>query len=295
MAKYLGIDGGGSSIRILITDESGRPLYKSKGGPANVLVVGEQRARDALYDILPSHTYFDGVVAGLAGSDRPAVREFWDRVLNPIARQHWVIGDYRIAWAALTEGQPGLVAIVGTGSIVYAENGKDTTRLGGYGWRIGDAGSGLTLGHDAIEAVLADCEGWGPHTSLTDHVMDWASAKSPEEILNHLYRPDTDWRTASDLAATVLREAGRDGVAHTIIERHQEVLIRYFRAALERCPLPPFSPLGLTGGLASMWHSYLEPLVYEAAGVHLRLSSHEPVQGALQLARLWSKTKGVRP
>lgn len=295
MAKYLGIDGGGSSTRILIKDESGHLLHQAQGGPANVLVVGEQRARHALYDILPPHTHYDGVVAGLAGSDRPAVREFWDQVLGPIASQHWVIGDYRIAWAALTEGQPGLVAIVGTGSIVYAENGKDTTRLGGYGWLIGDAGSGVTLGHDAIEAALADCEGWGPHTSLTPLVMDWASAKSPKEILNHLYHPDTDWRTASDLASVVLREASHDGVAQTIVERHQAVLIRYFRQALQRCPLPPLAPLGLTGGLASLWHSYLEPAVYKAIGVHLILSPHDPVQGASLLAQLWSNPKGIRP
>lgn len=287
MARFLGIDGGGSSTRVLLIDETGKVLFRGQGGPSNLLVVGQDRARDAVLSILPQDEPVDAIVAGLAGADRPAVQRFWMEVLTPCARVRWVVGDYRIAWAALTEGASGLIIITGTGSIVYAEHGDKSARIGGYGWLIGDAGSGLALGREAIEAVLAEAEGWGPATALSPAVSEWAHGTSPMAILNHVYDKDTDWRSPSDLAHQIFIHADADSAAKAILMRHRDIMLRYVTAAINQVDLPDEAPVGLAGGLARMWHPHLEKSVFKATGRRLVLSQREPVEGAAWLARLW--------
>ena len=66
--------------------------------------------------------------------------------------------DARIALrAALPEGD-GLVLIAGTGSIAYAEIGEATFSAGGYGYLLGDKGSGYAIGAAALRHLLAEME-----------------------------------------------------------------------------------------------------------------------------------------
>jgi glucosamine kinase len=282
--SYIGIDGGGSSTRLLLRTGEGHTLSQKRGGPSNVLVVGEDRARQNLLDLLPAEPV-DVLVAGLAGADRPAVRRLWRGVLSPYASQCWVVGDYRIAWAAATDGQPGLIAIVGTGSIVYAEHAQATARVGGYGWRVGDAASGFALGRSAVKAVLAALEQWGPATALQDAVAVWADGVTARQILDHVYDPQTDWRSVADLAPTVLDLARSDAVAREIVRQHGATLARYMQAGAEAVSLPASAIWALSGGLASRWLPYLK----EVLGSHPKLvvSLRDPVEGATRLAQLW--------
>ncbi len=292
-ARFLGIDGGGSSTRAWILDESGQLVQELRGGPSNVVVVGEARARQALDAIVKGDATYDGVVAGIAGADRPWVRAFWESVLGGVSETVWVMGDYRIAWAALTDGDPGLVAIFGTGSVFYAECGDTSLRIGGYGWKIGDVGSGIALGRHAVEAALGHMEGWAPATSLTEAVVDWAKARDKAELLNYIYRPDVDWRTVSDLAGQVFVLADRgDMVAEAILKDEAAKALRYLETAHRAAGMPPASPTGLAGGLAHLWHPRLEEPWRELVGRPLVRVTREPVEGAARLARsLWGKQR----
>lgn len=97
---YLGIDGGGSHTRALVLDDTGSVVYRGEGGPSNVLVVGEERARASLEEALATWTdSVTGGVLGMAGADRPQVTRFWQTSAVPrIGGPVLVVGDYRIAW-----------------------------------------------------------------------------------------------------------------------------------------------------------------------------------------------------
>lgn len=289
MTNYLGIDGGGSSTRLLVVNQDNDVLYRACGGPSNVLVVGEERASHSLLDLMPE-VPIHAVVAGLAGADRPHVRSFWLNLLNRFASQCWVVGDYRIAWAAATGGRSGITAIVGTGSIIYAEHKDKTRRMGGYGWRIGDAGSGIALGQAALKAVLAHIEGWGPQTGLEPAVKAWAGESTASGILDYVYRDSTEWRRVSDLARHVLALASADEVAHGIVRRQADELTRAIGAAADAVKLPASVSCSLTGGLAALWHPYLQPVILSTLDRDMTINEKEPVEGAVQLARNWYTT-----
>ncbi len=290
--RFLGIDGGGSSTRAFILGPHGAILEERHAGPSNVIVVGEERADETLSSLLGTEEQFDAVVAGIAGADRPWVRDFWQTRLSRHAQAVWVTGDYHIAWAALTDGEPGLVAIFGTGSVFYAESSTHQIRLGGYGWKVGDVGSGIMLGQAAVNRVLGALEGWSAETALKDPVLAWADAHDKLTLLNHIYHPEVDWRSVSDLAAAVFRAADLgDSAAAQIIETQATLIERYFFALQQTADLPEGAPAGLAGGLAPFWLPHLEQRNMGS----LCVVSREPGIGAARLAAryFYKRQEGV--
>lgn len=285
-ARYLGIDGGGTSTRMVVIDETGRIMEQARGGPSNVVVVGQAKALTALQSVWGQH--YDGVVAGMAGADQPWVKAFWQESLQALSSKVWVVGDYRIAWAALTDGKPGMVMIFGTGSIAYAENDLRRHRVGGYGYKLGDVGSGIALGRAAVKAALGHLEGWGDETQLTEPVREWAKALTAEDIVHHVYDPEVDWRSVSDLARHVfgLAEAG-DGQAKAILYHEQQELLQYLKACERAAQLDPEAPRGLAGGLAPFWLKRLSTEYQTHHARSLVLVDKEPSEGAARLARYW--------
>lgn len=282
--QCLGLDGGGSSLRGLVINEAGEIVKAMHGGPANVLVIGEDQARGALRDVLEDGGY-DAIVAGMAGADRPWVRRFWEAELRPFSHRVSVMGDYRIAWATLTGGDPGMVGVVGTGSIFYGEHHALTARVGGYGWKIGDVGSGIALGAAAIRASVAAWEHWGPKTALDDAVRAWSGMGKTGDLLDYLYRPTVDWRSVSDLAAPVFFSAqGGDEAAEAILRDAEKDILLQWEAVRQAIQLPRSTMVGLAGGLAELWRGRLDPLWLATGGEPLVLIAREPVEGAAEWA-----------
>ena len=272
-------------------DNKGRVLARAQAGPSNVVVVGKRQATMALQKVLSAvGVPLDAVVAGMAGADRPWVREFWHHLLYPnVATDVWVVGDYRIAWAALTDGNPGMAAVFGTGSVIYAENGDHRIKVGGYGFKVGDVGSGIQLGQRAIQQVLADLDGWGSKTRLTDSVLAWARVANKDDLINYLYDPAVDWRTVSDLASEVFSLADQDEGARAILEQQASHITLQMRSAYTRAALEKeTASIGMTGGLSPFWLPYLQRACGYAEYPALQLIERSPVEGAARLALAWS-------
>lgn len=291
---FVGIDGGGSSTRLLIIDEEGRTLKAVRSGPANPLVVGWDRAYASLDEVAQSWDEFGwtvvGLVAGLAGSDRVEVRAKWLQYFDKWSvEKFWLTGDYRIAWAALNHGQPGMIVIVGTGAIVYAESQYQAVRRGGYGWKFGDLGSGIWLGTEACKAALAQWEGAGEKSALTPMVCEQLQVTNPVELLEYWYGPRFDPRSAADLAKDVVQLAEFDAVAYGIVTRAARGLTRLMLSALE--PLDwNCDPVGVTGGLAHALKPWLEREWWSCGRLEpLSAVRLEPVSGAAILAKLWTE------
>src|SRR6202041_813172 len=110
------------------------------------------------------------VCLGAAGAARPEIAA---KLQNILARtdpqftaQIEVVGD-----AAFGEG-PGVIAIAGTGSIVYGRDSSgNTARAGGWGFAISDDGSGHWIGRRAISALLR-ARDEGRETALTALILE---------------------------------------------------------------------------------------------------------------------------
>ena len=96
--------------------------------------------------------------------------------------------------AAFGEG-PGIVVVAGTGSVVLGRDPEGRMlRRGGYGWQMGDEGSGYAIGRAALGAVSRAQDGRSPETALTPVLMEvtrsldfdalvrWAASAGPAEV-----------------------------------------------------------------------------------------------------------------
>jgi glucosamine kinase len=139
----------------------------------------------------------DVLYVGAAGAGREPERDELQKALRTenLAPKVVVATDIEIALAAAFGDGPGIVVSAGTGSVAV---GRDRSgrqhRIGGYGWQMGDEGSGYAIGRAALGAVSRAADGRSPRTALSDRVLAashsenfdalvrWAAGASPAEV-----------------------------------------------------------------------------------------------------------------
>jgi N-acetylglucosamine kinase-like BadF-type ATPase len=165
---YIGIDGGGTKTEVVALDVANRRSRRVVGAPSNPNSVGWDASlqtmsalvADALRDLAGqdgARQRGAGICVALAGVDRAEQVErmirFWTTEYPGAAVQ--VVNDAAAALTAGTKGGPGIVLIAGTGSIAFGETADGrTARAGGYGYLIGDEGSGFDIGRQGMMAAL---------------------------------------------------------------------------------------------------------------------------------------------
>ncbi|WP_309237239.1 BadF/BadG/BcrA/BcrD ATPase family protein, partial [Actinomadura sp. BRA 177] len=130
--------------------------------------------REALGDLDRTHI-LTGVfgIAGAGSAGRPAAvtaaRQAWQAV--GLRGSPAVVTDIAVAFAAGTSEPKGIVVFSGTGAgAAVISDGAIVQRADGYGWLVGDEGSAVWLGKEAVRAALAAYDGRGSPTLLTDSV-----------------------------------------------------------------------------------------------------------------------------
>jgi N-acetylmuramic acid 6-phosphate etherase len=302
---YLGIDGGGThTIALLARAKTGGGwdvLSRGEAGPSNLQAVGADRALAALDEAVgkafAAARVERGPVAaaclGLAGAGRPEdqaiIREWAGRV--SLAAAVDVTGDTPLLLAAGTPEGWGVALVAGTGSMAFARDREGrTARAGGWGYLMGDEGSGYALVLAGLQAVARAADGRGPATGLTHGFLDRLKLTRPQELVGAAYRGGLDRTTLSALVPVVFEaaEAG-DAVAAGIVADGAEQLAATVASAarplhLEQAPFP----LALAGGVLLASASYREKVLAALAicGLHVGPVTlvREPAEGALRLA-----------
>ncbi len=173
----LGIDAGGSKTRALVASPDGQVIGSGEAGPANYQSTGQAAAFQALAQAVGQALetaridiqQVASLCLGAAGIDRPedfAVFQGWAVQAFPRARLH-LANDAQIVLAAGTPEGWGLVIISGTGSIAYGRTAQGAiARAGGWGYLLGDEGSGYSIGLQALQAVMRAQDGRDGQTGL---------------------------------------------------------------------------------------------------------------------------------
>ncbi len=174
----LGIDGGGTSCRAAVAGADGRILGRGKSGAANILtdpdnalihIVSAATAAFEEAGIAPAEISSACALVGVAGSNvGDAVHYVKERL--PFAKAD-IESDGLIALQGALGDSDGAVAILGTGSIYISRQGDQVRYIGGWGFQIGDLGSGARLGHALLQESVLAFDRIHPSSPLTDAVM----------------------------------------------------------------------------------------------------------------------------
>jgi len=302
----LGIDGGGSKTIACLARPvpGGEPEVLGRGaaGPCNPQTVGlakafenlDQAVAAAFADARLAPATVAAAVLALAGSDRDENRAAFLRWAQRyrVGRTVRVVHD---ALPILAAGSPdgwGIALVAGTGSFAYgvSRNGR-SSRAGGWGFLLGDEGSGYAIARAGLQAAAQASEGRGPATRLLEGFLSRLNVRQPLEIIPAIYRIADDRAAVASLAGIVYQAATEnDAVAQGILDRAADELAAMIAAVARELDLLSANfPLALAGG-ALLGSSELQRRLETSIGL---LGLHadpiasvaEPVLGALKLAQ----------
>lgn len=280
----LGIDGGGTTCRARLCAGDGAILGEGHGGPANARL-GLDAAfaevltatRGALAAAGLDEAAFGRIHAGLglAGVNLGFALEEARAYRLPFAHAR-LAPDVEIARLGAHHGGDGGVVIIGTGSCAEGRIGKNTVRLGGWGFALGDQGSGAALGHAALRHGLLVHDGLATDGALGRAVLaDFADDPDAMVRWAETARP----RAYARFAPLALAHAeGGDPAA--------EMLIRDTAAGVDRLILglvgAGVRPIALLGGMAAG----IRPWLGDETAAKLVEPMGTALDGAVLLARL---------
>jgi N-acetylglucosamine kinase-like BadF-type ATPase len=266
---YGGVDGGGSKTVVLLVDERGHEIGRRRIGSANYRVLVAQglppldaaqtvarQISQTCSELLPGGDRLDSVIVGLAGIDSPYDATLMTRALASTgANANWrVVNDVELLLQGLpgTDGV-GLAVVAGTGSIALGRDAyANTARAGGWGFIIGDEGSGYAVGRGALQAITQAADGRGKPTALLDRILtDW-NLHNPDELIEAVYGVESERnRKIAQLAELVLSVAADgDIIAITLMQEAACELARAVAAVYRRLDFGGTLPvLGVGGSL----------------------------------------------
>src|SRR6476660_9861528 len=296
MRHVLGIDAGGTKTRALLADESGRVVAGSRGGGANLRTHGELEVEKVLHAAVEAAEAeaggrADALAVGIAGADRPADHAVLREILRRIGFKDRVVvtNDARIAFVAGSPLRVGLALVCGTGSIAWGTNSRgEIARAGGWGWHLGDEGSGFWIGERAVREGLRAADGRGPATALEKPLFEHFGIQRPEEILRAVYDGDYPRHQVAMFAVRVAETArGGDAVARGILASAAEELALAAGSVISRLSLEsaPYD-IVLSGGTFRALPDLEESVRARLASPRARVRplEEEPAVGAVKLA-----------
>ncbi|HKY19789.1 MAG TPA: BadF/BadG/BcrA/BcrD ATPase family protein [Vicinamibacterales bacterium] len=299
----LGIDVGGSKTVCLLADDHARVIARGREEGANLQGAGELALEKVLHTVMESTLQDTGIVPsaiclGIAGVDRAADEAVVRGIMTRIGYKAriLIVNDALIALQAGIGDAPGIVIVSGTGSIAYGRNEHgEASRAGGWGYVLGDEGSGYWIGRLALRAVVRHADGRGRATSLTPRLLSHFGVQQASELINKVYHErggaeELSPRPIAALAKYVqhARDEG-DLVATAILHRAADELITAATAVMTRLELTdtPFTFV-LAGGmfravpwLCDQMQLLLPALAHQSTVIRL---DEEPALGAVQLA-----------
>jgi N-acetylglucosamine kinase-like BadF-type ATPase len=239
----LGIDAGGTKTVCYLADADGRIVGEGRGGGANLQAHGELEVEKVLHAVIEQAVgdraiLPTGVCLGVAGVDR----EEDDRTVRAIVRRlgfrshTLVVNDALVALVAGAGDDAGVVLIAGTGSIAYGVNEAGfAARAGGWGYVLGDEGSGYWIGREALAAVVREADGRGPKTRLTPLVLNHFQLTRVDGLVREVY--DRGLRRQAVAALGKVVESARaegDVVAAEIFREAADELTRAAASVIEK-------------------------------------------------------------
>ena len=201
-----------------------RVISEARAGGANLQAAGELQVEKVLHDVMEEAIGDRGIVPaaiclGIAGVDRPDDSLVVGGIMRRIGYKAriLVVNDALVALEAGAPGSAGVVVISGTGSIAYGRNSRNEgARSGGWGYVLGDEGSGYWIGRAALRAVLREADRRGPKTALTPSAAAAFRRCQAQDLIHEVYQ-----NKLSPAAIGALAQCVQDGVHASGTRRRQ--------------------------------------------------------------------------
>lgn len=295
MAYYLGIDGGGSKTTAIVCDENLNKISSFVGEGINFNSIGMETARQNLKGVVEGvlagkdislNAAFIGMSAISNRADKELTGEFCGGIIN--CPNITMDSDVFIALEAMGCDGPAAMVISGTGSMACGRLPDGSIiHTGGWGYILGDEGSGYGMALDAVKSAIRAYEKSGPATALTQGVLSHHKITDMQEIIDIFYNPPMPRSEIAKFAPVFLEYVNSgDEVALNILKKHAKELADTVTALLKQ--MPEGTPLGLWGGIMENSSEFREEFTAQIKDkfpqTEVNLLKYPPEYGAVMAA-----------
>lgn len=298
------VDAGGTKTAAWLVDpdkpKEKQVIGRGRAAAGNPLSVGFSDSTCAIADAVTRAFQSAGVELGcasrallsVAGAANEQLREQfidWARA-GRFADRIAIVSDVLPVLAAGTPECCGIALISGTGSVAYGRgaNGKVCLR-GGWGYLLGDEGSGYAIGRSALQLALLALEMEAPRTPLVDAVLQHLGVNRTLGLTRAIYGSGHPRVTIAAIAPHVIALAeGGDDEAQAIIDGAAEELIKVVDRTVQSIePVEPPIYLAVAGGviLSSKRLQQQLSIALRRSGLNCTMQIvSEPLEGCVRLA-----------
>jgi len=297
--SWIGLDAGGTGSTLVVTDNDMNVLMKLNGGPIQARKMKLDDQIDVISTFLSTVdkefglSSIGGMGLGIAGTGRIDERKAIEDVLAQIFPHVpcKVAPDSEAAHIGAFANESGVLVITGTGSIVWGRHGETWFRAGGFGYLIGDEGSGMKLGMEGLSAAGLAWDG-GQQTVLCELLAKEHGIVDGASMVKSVYDGGLQ---PSRIALQVLEAANLgDEICTNICERQARLLAAQVKIVADQIPTESRNVV-LWGGLQknNLYNAMLRKEIQRCVvDVHFTAPAHEPWIGAALMAKNWAQHIG---
>lgn len=295
----MGIDGGGSTLRVAIVRDDLQIVSQAKGDTVSPSVIGRDAAASRIQVTVQSAleqgqlqlSDLSGVGVGIAGAS-VMHSEIWLRqVFSAIMPGVPVVSssDLEIALVGALGVRQGVLVLAGTGSAGFGINrAGQSLQVGGWGYLLGDEGSSYWMGMQALQTLTRLTDGREVNIpGFSGRILKQLGLESEMDLIPWLYRSEEPrTRDVAQLARIVIEEAAnRVQVAIDICERAAKELVLLCQTITRRLDMQN-PPIAFAGGLLDN-DNLLSRRLCSLLGLEKRpVPLYSPVIGAALLAQI---------
>ena len=302
--RILAVDTGGTKTSAWLVEsidaDSHRLLGEARTSAGNPLSVGFDQATQAIHEAITiagkNAQLLDQraarAVLSIAGAANPDMANrfiAWARSIR-LADRVAVVSDVLPILAAGTPDCCGVALISGTGSSAFARAADGhAKRCGGWGYLLGDEGSGYAIGRAALQHALRALEEGTPRLGLAEAVLSALAVNSVTELTRAIYGNADARRAIAALAPLVSAAADHgDPDALGIIDGAAVDLAQLAARTAQAVGLANAGfPLAISGGVLMNSNRLQDQLRAELAKLNLECAINivrEPLAGCVRLA-----------
>lgn len=184
----------------------------------------------------------------------------------------------------------GIALISGTGSLAFGRDVRgETARAGGFGYLLGDEGSGYKIASHALRAACRAADGTGPKTQLLDRILAELALSDLEGLITWRYATSTTRADVAKLARLVFALSAEDAVSKMLVDEGASQLAALVLAVATKLGFSAHDyPLALGGGLLQGQFDYTHAVLQRIHESNFPPADYtvieHPVAGALWLA-----------
>jgi glucosamine kinase len=280
----VGIDGGGTSCRVVAATDDGSILFRHTAGPVNASAADVEfcvrQLAEATAGCPDEPEVVGACFAGLSDARAAALIKAALRARFPHATMR-LAADHVAALLARPDAD--ICVIAGTGSAIASLVGGQACVSGGHGPLIGDHGSGLRYGQAVLDRVLTR-----PSPEIATAVTETIGTADRRGVISAVSAAPAPAALVGRLAPILTSRAGTgEAWALEVIDHESRLLAGTLAAHVDRYhPGAKGLEVSLVGGV---WQSEVAVDGFRRAipqSVHLANAPTDPVLGALRLARM---------